>query len=147
MGYYASIESSTFVLPAENLDEAYTRMCKLNDNNNLKRGGSWPRPDNIVGPHEKIWFSWMDWNYPETCKDAQEILEQLGFETFIGEDNGNLYIVSYDSKTGSEDDFLNSISDICSGEIEWREEDGKMWKNIFGNKEMKTVKGKIVYEQ
>ena len=145
MGYYVTTQSSTFTIPAENLDEAYTRMCQLNQNNDMKRGGSWPRPDNIVGPHEKIWFSWMDWNYPETCKDAGEILEQLGFGISY-DDGGDLYIDYYDSKTGSEDDFLNAISDLASGEIEWKGEDGAFWKQVFGDKEMKTYNGRIVYE-
>ena len=147
MGYYVSTQSSTCFLPYENAQEAYDRMCKLNFNNSKKTGGSWPRPDNIPNdqPHEKIWYSWMPWNYHETCSTAKEILEELGFDMYEA-DNG-IEISYYDSKTGAEDLFLEAIADLCSGEIEWRGEDNDMWKQVFTpGQPMKTLKGVVSYE-
>jgi hypothetical protein len=147
MGYYVAIESSTFHLPTENQQEAYDRMCKLNFDNSKKRGGRFPCPENLTNDqhHDKVWYSWMSWNYHETCKNATDILNHLGFEVY--EDENNLMIVSYDSKTGSEDLFLETIADLCHGEIEWSGEDGKRWKDVFNlGKSMKTMQGKVVYE-
>lgn len=83
MGYYVSIEESTFMIPVENLDAAYEAMCKLNHTvpNDKKRGGSWPDKDNApeYGPDPSVWFSWMEWNYDEICTNADEILQNLVF--------------------------------------------------------------------
>jgi len=147
MGYYVTIESSTFHLPTENQQEAYDRMCKLNFDNSKKSGGSFPGPKNPPNdqPHDKVWYSWMPWNYHEICKTAKDILIELGFE--VSEDENNIYIESYDNKIGSEDLFLETIADLCHGEIEWSGEDGQRWKHVFNlGKSMKTMQGKVVYE-
>ena len=73
MGYYVRIIKSTAFVPAENLDRVYDIMCSLNEtHDHEKHGGSWSGTKRT----EK-WFSWMDENYPETCKDAQAIFNQL----------------------------------------------------------------------
>lgn len=121
MGYYVEIEKSTAVIPAANLERAYKKMCALNTtHDHLKRGGS-----NRGGK----WFSWMDENYPNTCKDAQAVLEALGFYTHY--ENGDLHIDGYDNKTGQEDLFLSAIENDVKGEIEWRGEDGERWTTLF----------------
>ena len=126
MGYYVKITSSTAKIPAANLKTAYEKMCALNvTHDHKKRGGSWSG-----GKEEARWFSWMDANYPETCKDAQEILEQLGFETFY-DNNGDLVIDYYDSKTGEEDLFMGAIENLTTGRITWVGEDGSTWTTIF----------------
>ena len=58
----------------------------------------------------------MDENYPETCKDAQAILDCLGFETAY-DDVGNLHLVAYDNKMGQEDLFLKSIATNTVGKL------------------------------
>ena len=72
------------VIPYDKLDEAYRVMCQLNFNNSLKRGGQFSASDDrAVVPNQPTptrWFSWMDWNYHETCKDAGEIFEMLSFD-------------------------------------------------------------------
>ena len=40
MGYYINTEEVRFFLPKSNFDEAYKRMCSLNDMDHLKQGGS-----------------------------------------------------------------------------------------------------------
>lgn len=139
MGYYVSIEESTFQIPVENLDAAYKAMCELNYTvpNRQKRGWSSPGRDKApeYGPHECCWFSWMDWNYDETCKSAAGILAEVGFYTSIDE-NGNLHIEGYDSKTGQEDLFLKAISTLSKGYIVWKGEGGEIWGETYGGEEV-----------
>jgi len=126
MGYYVEIINSTAKIPAANLKRAYQKMCALNTTHHKeKRGGSWSG-----GKQDAAWFSWMDANYPETCKDAQAILEQLGFYTELNE-QGDLLITGYDSKMGQEDLFLKAIENDAEGEIEWVGENHERWTTTF----------------
>ena len=146
MGYWVNIIEGAVTIPKANLEEAYKRMCALNDNDAIKRGGQWggevssesPRPEGM-NYHPARWFSWMDANYPETCSDAQTILSSLGFELEYGDDE-SLVIVRYDNKTGQEDLFLEAISDLCTTDsyLVWRGEDGDSWRQEFGNSKMVT---------
>jgi hypothetical protein len=139
MGYNVSIEESTFQIPVENLDAAYKAMCELNYTvpNSQKRGGSRPGKDKApeYGPHKCCWFSWMDWNYDEQCKNAEEVLHEVGFCTYISE-NGNLHIDGYDSKTGQEDLFLKAISTLSKGYIIWKGEDDEVWGETYGGEKV-----------
>ena len=120
MGYYVNTTFSNAVLPKEHEAEAYAIMCSLNvthHNQKRGRGGS------------ESWFSWMDANYPETCKDAGEIFEMLGFE--IERNNDGIHIINYDNKAGQEDLFLQSIENLMVGKIVWLGEDGDTWVNVF----------------
>lgn len=126
MGYYVNIVESTAKIPAANLQKAYENMCLLNiTHDHVKRGGSF-----FGGKQTEKWFSWMDANYPETCEDAQAVLEALGFETEYNED-GDLLLTGYDSKTGQEDLFMESITYLTEGMIEWHGEDGDTWTTEF----------------
>lgn len=149
MGYYIQITSSDCRLPKAKADEAYRIMCQLNWDNSNKRGGRYSGlnkkndiPNDV--PHPDRWFSWMKWNYHETCKNAHEILSELGFE--LDQDENYIFITGYNSKAGQEDLFLNSIAHLLEGSIEWSGEDDTFWKNTFTSNEMKTLEGKIVYE-
>ena len=139
MGYYVSIEESTFQIPVENLDAAYKAMCELNYTvpNSQKRGGSHTGKDKApeYGPHKCCWFSWMDWNYDEKCKNAEEVLHEVGFYSYISE-NGNLHIEGYDSKTGQEDLFLKAISTLSKGYIIWKGEDDEVWGETYGGEKV-----------
>ena len=146
MGYYVHIEESNCMLPAKNYALAYWRMCALNDHDELKRGGS----------RTEKWFSWMGKNYPETCEDAKDILVELGFD--MEETNDGLTIYGYDSKSGQEELFLAAISDLLitvngmydSGHkpfIVWRGEDDMVWKDVYGEKDVKSLSGRIVFEE
>lgn len=152
MGYYISITGGTVTIPKENVAKAYERMCALNDNDSIKRGGQWggdfdknsARPEGL-NYHPARWFSWMDANYPETCADAKAILDMLGFESLYNED---LVIFGYDSKAGQEDLFLEAISDLCTPDshLIWRGEDGEMWKQEFGGPTVITKSAVITWE-
>lgn len=126
MGYNVEIIRSTAKIPAANLDRAYQKMCALNiTHHKEKRGGSWS-----AGKRDEAWFSWMDANYPETCRDANAVLEQLGFYTEYDQ-QGDLLITGYDSKMGQEDLFLKAIENEVSGEIEWVGEDHERWTTVL----------------
>jgi len=135
MGYYVSIEESTFMIPAENLDAAYKAMCRLNFTvpNSKKSKGCWSGKDNApeFGPDKSTWFSWMEWDYHETCKDAGAILTKLGFYTEY-DDAGNLHINGYDRKTGQEALFLESICSLANGYIVWSGEEDEYWGETYG---------------
>lgn len=133
MGYYVEILESTFRIPAENLDAAYEAMCQLNFTvpNYQKSGVLGVEEIPEFGPHPKKWFSWMDWNYHESCLDAQAILEELGFETFFS-DEGDLAIGYFNSKAGQEDLFLDAISPLSKGYIVWKGEEGELWGETYG---------------
>lgn len=140
MGYYISIVDSTMVIPKKNLDKAYQRLCDLNKQDHLKRGGSWSKMKRTAS-----WFSWMPQDYPKECPDTERIFQALGFQTNINS-NGDLSIIGYDSKAGQEDLFLETISDLAKGYIIWTGENAEYWKNIFGKKKVKTLTGKIVFK-
>ena len=126
MGYYVHIINSNARIPKANLKRAYEKMCALNiTHHNQKRGGSHENGKKVAS-----WFSWMDANYPETCKDAQAVLEMLGFDT-VYDTNGDLLITAYDSKTGQEDLFLKAIEMDGLGKIKWKGEDGARWTTEF----------------
>ena len=140
MGYYINLDNSTALVKKEHLDEAYKVACDLNKNDDLKSGGSY-QGGKTISKH----FAWMDEDYPKTCKDLKAIFEMLGFETSL-DNEGNLCLDWYDSKGGDEGIFLEALAPFMEGEMEWRGEDGAMWKHKFENGEMLELNGKVVYE-
>jgi hypothetical protein len=126
MGYNVAIVKSTARIPKSKLAVAYEKMCALNiTHDSQKRGGSWSG-----GQQVQKWFSWMDANYPDTCPDARAVLEMLGFYTDYN-DEGDLLIEGYDSKTGQEDLFLKAIENDAAGEILWTGEEHERWTTTF----------------
>lgn len=145
MGYYINITNSHFVIKSENFDAAYKAVCELNNHNELKGGGRYPS-ENIDGPHPGIWFSWMDWNYPETCPDLKSVLTQVGFEVHL--ENGDISYLHFDKKMGDEAHFMNALAPyVESGSyIEWVGEDHNLWRWEFNDGKMFEKVGKVVYE-
>ena len=106
MGYYVSIIDHNLFIDKKHFGAIYDKMCELNDHDELKRGGGGPVRESYEGRYNpNKWFSWMDYNYPETCSNLQEILNQIGFDIQY-DDYGNIAGLSYDNKTGNEDYFL-----------------------------------------
>lgn len=148
MGYYVNIEDADFVIPVENLDAAYQAMCDLNKRDELKTGGSWgPREDGTYGQIAKF-FAWMDADYPSKCKDAGDVLDALGFVTEEAA-NGDLHIWGYDSKTGNEEHFLDAIAPFVKpgSFLEWRGEDGYMWREDYDGETRQIRQGRVVYDE
>ena len=126
MGYNVKITYSNAAIPAHNLEEAYKRMCALNvTHHDKKYGGKFKN-----GEYVERWFSWMSPNYPNELDTAEEILEELGFETEYLSD-GTLAILDYDGKQGQEELFMESIHDLTYGRIEWIGEDNGRWTMTF----------------
>lgn len=106
MGYYVQTIDSNILIKKEDFVSIYNKMCELNDHDELKRGGGGSLDESYKGKYNPTkWFSWMDFNYPETCPDLQHILMQIGFEISYDSD-GNIVDLSYDNKTGNEEYFL-----------------------------------------
>lgn len=144
MSYYASIIHSTLRLPKENFEEAYRRMCELNNYDELKNGGRWTR---IKGKpiRQGAWFARMDENYPDTLDTAEQILNQLGFNTTTNDD-GDVLIDDFEEQCGQEDLFLKTICDLLDGEIQWAGEDGTVWGYLYGGEKPIAGKMRMDYE-
>lgn len=138
MGYYVTLEQSTFIIPAANLEEAATRLKALNHKPGVeKRGGSYSG-----GRQTARWFSWMDEDYDQKLHTAKEIFEALGFEV-SDTDEGGISLDFYDNKTGQEELFINEVSDLAvSGwQMIWRGEDGDVWRDSAQG----TEAGKVLF--
>jgi hypothetical protein len=131
MGYYVYISESNFRLPKEKFQEAYERMCELNDHDELKNGGAYggdlPEQTSRYNPNK--WFSWMPYNYPEVCKDVISIFDALGFEDLTYNENGDLVDFRYSNKLGSERYFLECLGGLIDNGsyIIWKGEEEDDW--------------------
>ena len=151
MGYYVTIEDSNLVIPADKVADAYELLCALNADNTIKGGwrGDWRNNEHDNGPDERVWFSWMPWNYPEVYSSTEEILDALGFE-FETIDAGIL-IYGYDNKTGDEEHFLAALAPVVvstddrPAQIVWRGEDSTVWRQILIDGAMVTEYGRLVF--
>lgn len=115
MGYYVMTTDVDIFLHKKYFHDVYKKMCKLNDYDELKRGGTHPRNEEYTTRYNpNVWFSWMEYNYPETCKDMFEILTQVGFSWAL-DDDGNLVDLRYENnKTGNEDYFLMCFAEYIN---------------------------------
>lgn len=150
MGYYILLEDSDFTIKAEHLGEAYKRMCDLNLQDDLKRGGGGPAEKDgvsttIEGTPNK-WFSWMKSDYPSHYKTADEIFQALGFETETTQD-GSLILRYYDNKSGNEEVFTNAVSNLATGSLVWRGEDGERWKEVAGGDTLEVWAAVTTFER
>lgn len=154
MGYYVHTTDINVRIPAENLENAYQAMCELNARDDLKYGARLgdnsntgkPESSTSVANNPDVWFAWMPWNYDEEYKTAEEILSNLGFDTYTDND-GNLHLLSYDSKAGAEEYFLEAIAPYVEegSYIQWQGEDGELCRNEFIDGEMVTYNGEITW--
>lgn len=149
MGYYVSTIDNEFFLDKNHYIDVYNKMCELNDYHNIKRGGSFGSntdPDPNERYPKNKWFSWMDYNYPETCKDLFEILQSVGFEYSLDE-QGNINSLNYPhNKTGNEEYFLCCFAGFVKdgSYIEFEGEDYAHWKFVFKNNKMMRYDGETI---
>jgi hypothetical protein len=140
MGYFVRTLQSDFRIKEENFEKAYDALVALNDNDEIKSGGSYggdgisadsPRPAGKTH-HPARWFSWMDANYPEKYEDLPSILEALGFELLIEKGVG-IRAIFYDSKIGDEVHFLRALAPFVEDNsyLLWSGEDGATWGQVF----------------
>ena len=154
MGYYITIESEDIFLDKKYFTDVYARMCELNDHDELKRGGSFGSNNDAVDGErysKNKWFSWMSYNYPDTCPDMESILAALGFDTDYDSD-GNLVGLRYSDKTGSEDYFLSCFAGFikAGSYIEFSgEETEDYYRYLFDDKNMFLQQGvmTVTYEE
>lgn len=146
MGYYVKIIRNDFSIKKERGEEAYRAVCELNRYDDRKRGGRWggnpsekPADSKSVSSNPDKWFSWMPWNYDETCKNLAEVLEALGFG--IEETEAEIRILDYDSKAGQEDLFLEALAPYVEpgSYLLWLGEDRCIWKQEFEDGRMTTT--------
>jgi hypothetical protein len=135
MGYYVS-GNGELRIKKENLAAAYDALMALQDApNKAKRGGS-----SGGGQEPRFWYSWM----PEdlrTLPDTKAVFAELGFEV-KDDENGDLLISCYDSKTGQEDVFFAAAAPfIEDDEYEWTGEDGAFWLWKFEDGKMYVRNG------
>lgn len=149
MGYYVRTIDSKIFLDKKHFDDVYKKLCQLNDYDELKRGGSFGSNEDSNSNdryNRSKWFSWMDYNYPETCKDMHEVLTQVGFNCEY-DDDGNLVMLDYDeNKTGNEDYFLCCLAGFIedgSYLIFKGEEDDDYYRFTFQDGYMYHERGKI----
>ena len=102
----------------------------------IKRGGS---------SNGEKWFSWMNDTEIETTDTVENVFNQLGFET--DKVDGGFTLTGYNSKTGQEDLFLAVMAPFTKdgSYIEWRGEDGALWKFEIRNGRMFRTESEIVW--
>ena len=102
----------------------------------IKRGGS---------SNGEKWFSWMNDTEIETTDTVENVFNQLGFET--DKVDGGFQLTAYNSKTGQEDLFLAVMAPFTKdgSYVEWRGEDGALWKFEIRNGRMFRTESEIVW--
>lgn len=139
MGYYVDITDCRFFIPENEivLNELKGANQKYD---HLKTGGSWGN-----GEQQQKWFSWMPADYDQKVNSVQEVFEMLGFDCEYDSDKGMVEIVGYGDKTGAEDVFLSVVAPyVESGSyIEWRGEDGELWRNEVRNGQLYILGAEI----
>lgn len=102
----------------------------------IKRGGS---------SNGEKWFSWISNDEIENAESVEKVFNMLGFET-AKTDNG-FQLTAYNSKHGQEDLFLAVMAPYSAdgSYIEWRGEDGELWKHEVKNGRMYCSDAKIVF--
>lgn len=153
MGYYVNITDTNIVIPVNRLDDAYAALCALNDDNTIKGGfrGDWLGNETPTGANERVWFSWMPWNYPSLYTSAEEILEQLGFDLGTTDD-GSIELYGYDNKIGDEQVFLSALAPLLASsddrepQVVWHGEDARVWRQIVIDGEMVAQVGRLTFE-
>jgi hypothetical protein len=148
MGYYVRIEAADFVIPADKIAEADKAVRRLNKTaHDRKTGGSWWR-DEEGAEHERRFFAWMpeDYHLKRVCPTLASILQELGFETDV-DDDGNLHVNYYDSKTGNEEVFIEALAPFVKegSYIEWCGEDSERWRQIVRDGQVVAEAGYVVY--
>lgn len=139
MGVDIRIIDSNFTIPHNHLDNAYKVLCHLNTKDEFKNGGWWgsdlvekPQDSTSVATDPNKRFCKLDWNYDETCKSTEDILNALGFETKTTQ-FGDLEIVGYEDEMGDENVFLEALAPFVEdgSYLQWINEDDLTWKCTF----------------
>jgi hypothetical protein len=117
MGFYARVTKSTVVLPFVHTPTIVARWKALKNT----------RP------------AFMPTNYDATAHSAQEILTLLGFEHET-QPTGDIKVLDFDNKSGSEEDFFKAIEDLVpAGAMNWVSDGHERWTWVFNGQTMSVV--------
>lgn len=155
MGYYVETATVNFTIKPENFDRFFELVKSMFEEEEIKahaRGGSWS------GGTQTGWhYSWIDADLMLKAikeRDICQVFLEWGFEDPTLDEDGSFGSFWYNSKTGQEDLFLDKIAEVVeSGSyIDWRGEDGEIWRNEFivdadGLVTMRTVSGTTFFPQ
>lgn len=138
MGYQMTLEESSLLIPAHNLDAAYQDLVDLNTNPihaALKHSGTPSEPG----------FAWMSPNFHEQASSVQEVFELMGFETELN--SHGLTLTHYDGKSGDEQHFFAAIARHADpgAFIHFRGEDGSHWRFDFDGHSVTERNGEVVF--
>lgn len=135
MGYYIDLVDAEWEI-TESPESLATIREMPTKYHAIKRGGS---------SNGEKWFSWMNDTDIETAETVESVFNQLGFETETVD--GGFKLVAYNSKTGQEDLFLAVMAPFTKdgSYIEWRGEDGALWKFEIHNGRMFRSESEIIW--
>jgi hypothetical protein len=139
MGYYVNTEDINIIVPKDLLEPAYKAVLAMNEDDQLKRGGSYG-----PGDSREFWFSWMPKDL-STLGNLKEVMINLGFEDTDYNEAGDLVLSYYNSKTGQEDLFLDRIAPfVQEGSYAiWKGEDDTYYKWEFTDGKMLVIPGEV----
>lgn len=146
---YAYILDCDCVIEEKNYANAFKALVELNNRNDLKSGGRYPKPVDVPAnePHKAVWFEGMPWNYPEKLCSVGEILEVLRFEVFDDINNGELVIEAFRGYLMDEAHFFRALAPFIKpgSFIKWGGDDNfhRLWE--FDGKEMHEFEGEVVW--
>jgi hypothetical protein len=135
MGYYIDLVDAEWEI-TESPESLATIREMPTKYHAIKRGGS---------SNGEKWFSWMNDTDIETAETVESVFNQLGFET--EKVDGGFKLAYYNSKTGQEDLFLAVMAPFTKdgSYIEWRGEDGELWKFEIHNGRMFRSESEIIW--
>lgn len=135
MGYYVDLSDANWEI--KETPEALATIREMPVKYHaIKRGGS---------SNGEKWFSWMNDAEIENAESVEIVFNRLGFDT--EKVDGGFKLAAYNSKTGQEDLFLAVMAPFTAegSWIEWRGEDGALWKNEIINGHMYRLDSEIAW--
>lgn len=135
MGYYIDLTDAEWEI-SESPEALATIREMPTKYHAIKRGGS---------SNGEKWFSWMNDTQIEDTDTVQNVFRHLGFDT--ENVDGGFKLTGYSSKTGQEDLFLAVMAPFTKdgSYIEWRGEDGELWKFEVRNGRMFRSESEIIW--
>jgi hypothetical protein len=146
MGYYVDILDTDIYLPKTSFQAA----CE-----HLKNSGFLTDTDNMSGGrfsdegYVDRWYSWVNMDELAKYVEKGDLLSVFCCFSFGPETDkeGNLIGLWYSDKTGDEEHLLRSLEQFFQNEnyIEWKGDDGEMWRDVFRNGKLQKSYPTIVW--
>jgi hypothetical protein len=126
MGYSATINTSSLVIPRDNLQQVYHIWCNINSPkyDYLKQGQTYDS-NNVMRKH----YLWMDIDYHKNVDCVFDIIDLLQFVYRINAINNVCIDYFYGDKVGQEYLFICAIAHLLpDGKIVWVGEDAHIFE-------------------